>query len=301
MAVHSDISVRFKPVPQGPEGFDEIDSAGPYTTQQNQFMELVKSQDVFEVRKFIISNENFDVNENNVGRAALRFAIDYNDLKMIDFLVKETSLKVGGSLFTAVREGSKDCVEKLMRPPSRTGATPQDEGYIGPEDVIKNSYMSPLMLAVHLEEHEIVELFVSCGYRIQEPSIDDGDNSKNKKMPVTSSTGPPTPTGHISDSHRGQAKRPSHAIERELSFLRRINAYKALANPIYLAYTYIYYDPNKDDKRDLHPIYQIFELNGKLDGMAKEYYEFKVRLLTEIRRGGTGGRGERVCHGPLEK
>ena len=135
MAVHSDISVRFKPVPQGPEGFDEIDSAGPYTTQQNQFMELVKSQDVFEVRKFIISNENFDVNENNVGRAALRFAIDYNDLKMIDFLVKETSLKVGGSLFTAVREGSKDCVEKLMRPPSRTGATPQDEGYIGPEDV----------------------------------------------------------------------------------------------------------------------------------------------------------------------
>ena len=226
-------------VSQGAEGFDAIDSTGPYTTQQDQFIKLVRLQDVFEVRNFIRSNANFDVNENNVGCAALRLAISYNDLEMIDFLQNETYLKVRSSLFTAVREGSKDCVEKLMRPPSRPEGTPQDEAYIGPQDVITNSYMSPLIYAVHLEKHEIVELFVSAGYRVKEP---------------------------CEDANCG----------RELSILRRINAYKALANPIYLAYTYIYYDSNKDDKRDLHPIYQIFELNGKLEGMTKEYYEFKV-------------------------
>ena len=264
-----EFTLPYKTVAHGPEGFDEIDTPVPYTPKQNKFLALIRSQDELEVRKFLASNPEFDVNENHIGRAALRLAIDYNDIEMVELLLKETPCKVGGSLFTAVREGSKDCVELLMNLPLTPEGLLLDEDYIGPEDVRTDSYLSPLMLAVHLEEHEIVELFVSAGYRIREPSEDEGEGQTKTK----SGKSPPSPTGSFSPPDVAEV--PNH----ELSFLRRINAYKALANPIYLAYSFLYYDPGKDGERDLHPIYKIFELNGKLDHMADEFYEFKVRRV----------------------
>ena len=256
---------------KGPQGYDDVDGARQFTARQEELLKYVREEDKLAVEKFFKQNqidEVFDINENDVGRTALKYAIDNNDLDIIDILLREKA-KIGGALFTAVREGSKEIVEKLLNCANNDGR--EDSDYIGPEDVMKHSYMSPLILAVHLEEHEIVELFVANGYRIKHSSVEAEAEEKE------------TVFGSV--SYLNQIA--SDSTGEKLHFLRRVNVFKALANPLYLSYRYIYYTPEKDEY-DWHPIFKAFMLNGELDNMAGEHFEFRVSAEQLYLHGKTG-------------
>ena len=203
--------------PKGPQGYDDVDSAKQFTEKQEKLLKYVRDEDKTAVENFFKPSENgelFNINENDIGRTALRYAIDNNDINIINILLQQGT-KVGGALFTAVREGSKEIVQILL---SYAKERRQDGDYIGPENVQPQSYMSPLILAVQLGEIEIVEHFVSNGYRIKECSDAETHGSIR----------------HI--NQRGY----DVTSDKKLFFLRRINAFKALANPVYLSYRYVY-------------------------------------------------------------
>lgn len=243
--------------PKGPQGFDDVDSGKLLTEEQEEFLKHVRDEDKAAVEKFFKPKENgdvFNINENDVGRTALRYAIDNNDTDIVDILLKQET-KLGGALFTAVREGSKEIVQLIL---NYAKDKPQDSDYIGPEEVQPYSYMSPLILAIQLGELEIVELFVSSGYRIKDfCELDGGENARGSVVYINRSG-----CDVISDKLK-------------LLALRRINWYKALANPVYLSYRYLYYDGKKDGY-DWHPIFKTFELNRELGSMKKKHFEFKV-------------------------
>ena len=98
--------------------------------------------------------------------------------------------------------------------------------------------MSPLMLAVRLGDHDIIQYMVCKGFKIEQPN-----NSAQ-------------------EDHDGKN-------QEEMQFLLHINSYRTLANPLYMAYSYLY---NSESE---HPIFRAFSLHEVLDHHAIIDHEFK--------------------------
>lgn len=143
----------------------------------------------------------------------------------------QKGVRVGSALFSAVIEGSRECVELFLDGRYFT------VGDIGPTDR-REGFMSPLMLTVRLGNHDIIQCLVSKGFEIEHPKdwAQDNELSENQE---------------------------------EMQFLLHINSYRALANPLYMAYTYLY-NPESD-----HPMFIAFSLHEALDHKAVTDHEFK--------------------------
>ncbi|PFX26520.1 Short transient receptor potential channel 6 [Stylophora pistillata] len=107
-----------------------------------------------------------------------------------------------------------------------------------------------LNLAAQQDNYDLVKFFLSMGYRIEEPH----------------------PRSCACEGCNGMG-----SLEKALY---RLNGYRALASPVYLSLSYLAdcerqevspaeYASTKD------PVYQAFVLNGKLELLAREEYEFK--------------------------
>ena len=210
---------------------DEVDTGDIVSAEQQELLDLIEKQDVNEVREFFARGPAVDVSRGQVGRAALRLAI-YNERADIAETLLQHGVRVGNALFSAVIEGSRECVELFLD--SRFFNT----GDIGPTDRSEGFFMTPLMLAVRLEDHDIIQYMVSKGYEIDHPE----------------------------DCAQGNQ---SGENQEEVQFLLHINTYRALANPLYMAYSYLY---NSESK---HPILRAFTLHEALDHKARVDHEFK--------------------------
>ena len=166
-----------------------------------------------------------------IGRVALRSAV-CNERADIAEILLQNGVRVGNALFTAVIEGSRECVELFLD--SRFFGA----GDIGPTDQREGFFMSPLMLAVRLGDHDIIQYMVFKGFQIERPN----------------------------NSAQGQQDGKN---QEEMQFLLHINSYRALANPLYMAYSYLY-NPESE-----HPIFRAFSLHEVLDHKAIIDHEFK--------------------------
>lgn len=106
-----------------------------------------------------------------------------------------------------------------------------------------------LILAAQQDNYELVKFLLSQGYTIEEPH----------------------PRSCECDS--------CDAMGSLQKALYRLNGYRALASPVYLSLSYLT-DCEKEKLPGKHhgihdPVYQAFVLNGKLERLAREEYEFK--------------------------
>ena len=106
-----------------------------------------------------------------------------------------------------------------------------------------------LMLAAQQDNYELVKVLLSQGYRIEEPH----------------------PRPCVCDTCDAMG-----SLEKALY---RLNGYRALASPVYLSLSYLAdceeEKSSSNQYRTNDPVYQAFVLNGKLERLAREEYEFK--------------------------
>ena len=178
---------------------DEVDTGDIFNVEQQELLDLIEKEDVNEVREFFARGPTFDVSRGEIGRVALRSAI-CNERADIAEILLQNGVRVGNALFTAVIEGSRECVELFLD--SRFFGA----GDIGPTDQREGFFMSPLMLAVRLGDHDIIQYMVFKGFQIERPN-----NSAQ---------------GHQDGKN-----------QEEIQFLLHINSYRTLANPLYMAYS----------------------------------------------------------------
>lgn len=213
---------------------DEVDGGDVFSAEQQELLDLIERQDVNEVEEFFARGPPFDVSRGEIGRVALRLAI-YNERADIAEILLENGVKIGNALFSAVIEGSKECVELFLdkRFFSRTG------GDIGPTDRREGFFVSPLMLAVRLKDHDIIKYMVANGFKIDHPEDYQVENQ------------------------------PRSESKEQMQFLLHVNSYRALANPLYMGYYYLY-NPESE-----HPLFTAFTMNKTLDRKATIDFEFK--------------------------
>lgn len=117
-------------------------------------------------------------------------------------------------------------------------------------EVIKDSKLGRfgLILAAQQDDYNLVKFLLSQGYRIEEP------HSRSCACDSCSAMG---------------------SLEKALY---RLNGYRALASPVYLSLSYLA-DCEKEltnkNSRTNDPVYQAFVLNGRMERLAREEYEFK--------------------------
>lgn len=216
-------------------GYDDVvDSGDLFSAEQKELLDLIEQQDVNEVREFFAQGPAFDVSRGEIGRVALRLAI-YNERADIVEILLENGVGVGNALFAAVVKGSRECVELFLD----SRFFNRSRGDIGPTDRREGFFMSPLMLAVRLKDHDIIQYMLSKGFGINHPE----ECQPKKQLP--------------SDN------------QDEIQFLLHINAYRTLSNPLYMGYSYLY-NPESE-----HPLVTAFTLHKTLDGKAIADHEFK--------------------------
>lgn len=216
-------------------GYDDaVDSGDVFSAEQQELLDLIERQDVNEVREFFARGPAFDVSRGEIGRVALRSAI-YNERADIAEILLENGVRVGNALFSAVIEGSRECVELFLDKRFFN----RSRGDIGPTDRREGFFMSPLMLAVRLKDHDIIQYMVSNGFGINHP-----------------------------DEYQPENQLPSENQE-EMQFLLHINSYHTLSNPLYMAYSYLY-NPESE-----HPLVTAFTMHKTLDRKAIVDHEFK--------------------------
>ena len=165
-------------------------------------------------------------------------------LDVLEAAIPEMSLSEEDSFFfEAVRRGDlRQVREYFNRKPSvvESEAAKDKEAKLGNFAVI---------LAAQQDNYDLVKFLLSKGYRIEEPH----------------------PRSCVCDSCNAMG-----SLEKALY---RLNGYRALASPVYLSLSYLA-DCEKQELSSKYtctndPVYQAFVLNGRLEHLAREEYEFK--------------------------
>ncbi|WAQ97758.1 TRPL-like protein, partial [Mya arenaria] len=182
---------------------------------------------------------------NMIGRSGIQIAVDNENIEIVELLLKQDGVKIGDALLYAIREGVFKIVEMLIDHPSITPEMLGNEwsrskyvGEIGdPEE--SNDYspdISPVILAAHCNQFEILQLLLMRGANIDRPH-------------------------QLSCSCR-RCQELVHEDGLRHS-LRRINTYRALASPAWISLT------------SSDPILSAFRLSWELKNLALRENEFK--------------------------
>lgn len=220
-----------------------------------QLKDAVDKKDLTKVTEFFVSNPNFGTNAlvtKEYRNDLLRPVIENNQAEILDLLL-QNQFKVGGALFTAVREGSKECAEKILPHINK------NRGDKAPDGISSKRFLSPLMLAVHLEHYDIIELFVNNGYKVQEA----GSQTKPTSVHIG---------GNSSKSEEEKEEERLETVRQNrettvMQSLTRYHSYRALASPLYITYSYL-------KNNDKHPLFQIFHLNELIEKQGRRDFEF---------------------------
>jgi len=131
-----------------------------------------------------------------------------------------------------------------------------DEDDLGPNDCKPEGFITPLMMAIQMNDHTLVEFLITQGYQVKNDDYVYENGMKND-------LGIPLPSITRSMRLTMRRKETNKLLPKEHSILLKIETYKALANPLYISYMYIH------DKTTLNPLYQIFCLSRELREKAR--------------------------------
>ncbi|XP_051903295.1 short transient receptor potential channel 6a isoform X1 [Hippocampus zosterae] len=233
---------------RGPAHMFTPPSGGPSEVEQ-RFLEAAEYGNIPEVRRMLLHVPHLNVNTvNYMGQNALQLAVANEHLEVTELLLGRPDLaRVGDALLLAISKGYIRITEALLAHPSfrdahRLTASPAqvdllDDFYAYDEDGTRFSQdVTPVILAAHCQEYEMVHTLLSKGARIDPPhDYFCGCNSCNY-----------------------QQKFDSFSHSRS-----RINAYRGLASPAYLSLS-------SED-----PVLAALELSNELAMLADIEKEFK--------------------------
>ncbi|XP_040907234.1 short transient receptor potential channel 6a isoform X2 [Toxotes jaculatrix] len=216
---------------------------------EQRFLEAAEYGNIPEVRRMLLHVPNLNVNAvDYMGQNALQLAVANEHLEVTELLLGRTDLaRVGDALLLAISKGYVRITEALLSHPSfrdanRLTASPAQAGmlddfYAYDEDGTRFSHdVTPVILAAHCQEYEIVHTLLSKGARID----------------------PPHDYFCSCDSCNYQQQFDSFSHSRS-----RINAYRGLASPAYLSLS-------SED-----PVLAALELSNELAMLANIEKEFK--------------------------
>lgn len=218
--------------------------------EEERFLEAAEYGNIPVIRKMLEECTSLNVNcVDYIGQNALQLAVANEHLEITELLLKKENLsRVGDALLLAISKGYVRIVEAILSHPAfaegkRLATSPSqselqhDDFYAYDEDGTRFSHdVTPIILAAHCHEYEIVHTLLIKGARIERPHDYFCKCSEcNKKQK------------HDSFSHSRS----------------RINAYKGLASPAYLSLS-------SED-----PVMTALELSNELAVLANIEKEFK--------------------------
>ena len=245
------MSTEFEAAPETMEASDifleELTVDGdcsPKANLQRKLFKAVRKGDLEEVRDNV-SQLKCSLNcMNSSGKTLLEAAGDLKDVSVRDEMIR--ALLNGGAslefaLLHAVRESNAKSVEILLLfHDSAPQASPRTLTALK-----SHGYVTPLMLAAWLQDFQLVNLLLSHGFTISDPkkahrSIDSDGIASEKLGPA----------------------------------VYRLNGYRALASPVYIAACFL-----QNMQGTLDPVHRACVLNKELGDMAEQEYEFKEEYL----------------------
>ncbi|KAJ3588670.1 hypothetical protein NHX12_009524 [Muraenolepis orangiensis] len=216
---------------------------------EQRFLEAAEYGNIPEVRRMLLHVPSLNVNAvDYMGQNALQLAVANEHLEVTELLLGRKELaRVGDALLLAISKGYVRITEALLGHPSfldsrRLTASPTqadmlDDFYAYDEDGTRFSHdVTPVLLAAHCQEYEMVHTLLGKGARIDPPH----DYF----------------CGCDACNYRQQYDAFIHSRS-------RINAYRGLASPAYLSLS------NQD------PVLTALELSNELAMLADVEKEFK--------------------------
>uniref|UniRef100_A0A667H8Q0 Transient receptor potential cation channel subfamily C member 6 n=1 Tax=Lynx canadensis TaxID=61383 RepID=A0A667H8Q0_LYNCA len=230
------------------------DRSTSLSIEEERFLDAAEYGNVPVVRKMLEECLSLNVNcVDYMGQNALQLAVANEHLEITELLLKKENLsRVGDALLLAISKGYVRIVEAILSHPAfaegkRLATSPsqselqQDDFYAYDEDGTRFSHdVTPIILAAHCQEYEIVHTLLRKGARIERPHdyfCKCSECSQKQK--------------HDSFSHSRS----------------RINAYKGLASPAYLSLS-------SED-----PVMTALELSNELAVLANIEKEFKMAKI----------------------
>jgi transient-receptor-potential calcium channel protein len=217
------------------------------TNLEKKYLIAVERGDLGSVRRFLETPfaEDFSVNCcDPIGRSALLMAIDNENLEMIELLISY-GVEMKDALLHAINEEFVEAVELLLDHEESVHLPGQPYSWEAMERETFTTDVTPLILAAHKNNYEIIKLILDRGIS-------------------------PIPSPH--DARCGCKSCRQSRVEDHLRHSRsRINAYRALASPCLIALS------SKD------PILTAFELSWQLRRLSFLEPEFKTEYL-ELRK-----------------
>lgn len=213
--------------------------------KERMFLEAAERGDKHTMIRCLQQPDPVNVNCTNIlGRSALQIAVDNENFEIVELLLKQENVKIGDAVLYAIREGVYKIVEMLINHPSITPEMlANDWAKTRPAGEESSDYspdISPVMLAAHCNQFEILQLLLSRGAVIETPH------------PLSC---------NCEKCHEG-----IHTDSLRYS-LKRIHTYRALASAAWISLT-------SED-----PILTAFKLSWELERLAMMENEFKEIYL----------------------
>nr|DBA32495.1 TPA: hypothetical protein GDO54_000283 [Pyxicephalus adspersus] len=226
------------------------DRSTSLSAEEERFLDAAEYGNIPVVRKMIEECHSLNVNcVDYMGQNALQLAVANEHLEITELLLKKENLsRVGDALLLAISKGYVRIVEAILGHPSfaegkRLTTSPSqsefqhDDFYAYDEDGTRFSQdITPIILAAHCQEYEIVHTLLRKGARIERPH------------------------DYFCKCSECSEKQKHDAFSHSRS---RINAYKGLASPAYLSLS-------SED-----PVMTALELSNELAVLANIEKEFK--------------------------
>ncbi|KAL9988558.1 hypothetical protein ACROYT_G003016 [Oculina patagonica] len=226
----------------------DIANSQPIRNMERKIFDAIKKGDLEQVRNALsVSRPECDLNcVCNSGKTVLQLAGELEDGSVRNDMI--TLLLSGGAdlelaLLHAVRESNEKNVKILLQ----FHKTPSVLVHPGSPCVVDYSnrelYITPLILAACLQNFQIVKLLLEHGFTICDSQTD--------------------------------FQRPHRVVSEKLgSAVFRLNRYRALASPVYIAASFLQNSLSGPD-----PVYRACVLNKELCDMAEQEYEFRKEYL----------------------
>ncbi|KAI8798703.1 transient-receptor-potential-like protein, partial [Biomphalaria glabrata] len=142
--------------------------------QERVFLDAVEKGDVPTVIRCLSSEPPVSVNcTDMLGRSAIQIAVDNENIELVELLLSQEGVKIGDALLYAIREGVYRIVEMLIDHPSISrnmlGTEWSRTRYVDDESFDYSPDISPVILAAHCNQFEILQLLLVHGASIDRP------------------------------------------------------------------------------------------------------------------------------------
>uniref|UniRef100_A0A8C6K8Y4 Transient receptor potential cation channel subfamily C member 7 n=1 Tax=Nothobranchius furzeri TaxID=105023 RepID=A0A8C6K8Y4_NOTFU len=155
----------------------------PLTAEEERFLDAAEYGNIPVVRKMLEESKTLNFNcVDYMGQNALQLAVGNEHLEVTEQLLKKDGLaRIGDGLLLAISKGYVRIVEAILAHPAfggglRLALSPleqemrDDDFYAYDEDGTRFSHdITPIILAAHCQEYEIVHILLTKGTRIERP------------------------------------------------------------------------------------------------------------------------------------